>query len=322
MSSSMSQGFGSHLKHEREMRGISLEEIAASTKIQIRYLQALEDNQFDQLPGTVFIKGFIRSYAKTIGCNAEDLISAYDESIGSPQPGADPIERDLADRPDAQGRSARINLFGGVALVAVLAVGVWYLFAPQLSSLPNLEDSMEGEVPASEVVMENPFTPATAGPEQKPVAPLAEPAENAPTRPPGKDLPSAPVQAPEPTILEDGVSKSENDAILEITQDPLNQNVSDISDDSGAVAETLDRLRLVIRVSDNSWFNLQIDNNREMDFIMPAGARKTILAQGEIRITVGNQRSTQLTLNDQVLVLPESPDNVVRNLIVNTEMIE
>ncbi|TDJ61308.1 MAG: helix-turn-helix domain-containing protein [Nitrospina sp.] len=319
MSSSMPQDFGSHLKHEREMRGISLEEIAASTKIQIRYLQALENNQFDQLPGTVFIKGFVRSYAKTIGCNADDLISAYDESIGSPQQDADQIERDLADRQDSQGRSARINLLGGVALVAVLAVGGWYLIAPQSSSLPKLEDSMEGEVPASEVVMGNPSAPAMAGPEQKPVASLAEPAEDAPTRTPAMDLQSTPVQASEPTILDNGVSKSENGAIIKATQDPLNQNVSD---DSSASAETLGHLRLVIRVSDNSWFNLQIDNSREMDFIMPAGARKTILARGEIRITVGNQRSTQLTLNDQILVLPESPDNVVRNLIVNTEMIE
>ncbi len=315
----MPQDFGSHLKHEREMRGISLEEIAASTKIQIRYLQALENNQFDQLPGTVFIKGFVRSYAKTIGCNADDLISAYDESIGSPQQDADQIERDLADRQDSQGRSARINLLGGVALVAVLAVGGWYLIAPQSSSLPKLEDSMEGEVPASEVVMGNPSAPAMAGPEQKPVASLAEPAEDAPTRTPAMDLQSTPVQASEPTILDNGVSKSENGAIIKATQDPLNQNVSD---DSSASAETLGHLRLVIRVSDNSWFNLQIDNSREMDFIMPAGARKTILARGEIRITVGNQRSTQLTLNDQILVLPESPDNVVRNLIVNTEMIE
>ena len=316
----MPQDFGSHLKHEREMRGISLEEIAASTKIQIRYLQALENNQFDQLPGTVFIKGFVRSYAKTIGCNADDLISAYDESIGSPQQDADQIERDLADRQDSQDRSARINLLGVVALVAVLAVGVWYWNAPQSSSLPKLEDSMEGEVPASEVVMGNPSAPAMAGSEQKPVASsLAELVGDAPNRTPARDLPSAPVQAPEPTILGNGVSKNENDAIIRITQNPLNQNVSD---DSSASSGTLGSLRLVIRVSDNSWFNLQIDNSREMDFIMPAGARKTILARGEIRITVGNQRATQLTLNDKVLVLPESPDNVVRNLIVNTEMIE
>jgi cytoskeleton protein RodZ len=58
----MVENFGSYLKHERELRGVSLEEISGATKIHIRFLQALEDNQFDELPGEVFIKGYIRSY--------------------------------------------------------------------------------------------------------------------------------------------------------------------------------------------------------------------------------------------------------------------
>lgn len=319
MSSPMSQDFGSHLKHEREMRGISLEEIAASTKIQIRYLQALETNQFDALPGAVFIKGFIRSYGKTIGCNVEDLISAYDESIGSHRQNAEQLEQDLADRHPSRGRSVRINLLGGVALVAVLAVGVWYWNAPQSASLPESEDSALGEVPASEVVMENRYAPAMEGLEQKPSALLREPAADSPTRPRAAPPPGKPIQAAEQTIFGNGLSNNQNGAIIKTTQDQLIQNVSD---SSGSFAETPGGLRLVIQVSDNSWFNLTIDNSREMDFIMPAGATKTVLAQTKIRITVGNQRATHLTLNDKVLALPESPDNVVRNLIVNTEMIE
>ena len=52
----MVENFGSYLKHERELRGVPLEEISGATKIHIRFLQALEDNQFDELPGEVFIK--------------------------------------------------------------------------------------------------------------------------------------------------------------------------------------------------------------------------------------------------------------------------
>ena len=47
----MVENFGSYLKHERELRGVPLEEISGATKIHIRFLQALEDNQFDELPG-------------------------------------------------------------------------------------------------------------------------------------------------------------------------------------------------------------------------------------------------------------------------------
>ena len=47
----MVENFGSYLNHERELRGVSLEEISGSTKIHIRFLQALEENKFDELPG-------------------------------------------------------------------------------------------------------------------------------------------------------------------------------------------------------------------------------------------------------------------------------
>ena len=63
----MIENFGSYIKHERELRGVPLEEISRITKIHIRFLEALEDNRFDELPGEVFIKGYIRSYANIIG---------------------------------------------------------------------------------------------------------------------------------------------------------------------------------------------------------------------------------------------------------------
>ena len=76
----MSEDFGSYLKHERELRGVPLDEIAQSTKISIRYLRALEESRFEDLPGEVFIKGFIRSYGQAIGSNVDELLAAYHES--------------------------------------------------------------------------------------------------------------------------------------------------------------------------------------------------------------------------------------------------
>ncbi|NOR13733.1 MAG: helix-turn-helix domain-containing protein, partial [Candidatus Aminicenantes bacterium] len=62
---------GQDLKRERELRGISLKEIAESTKINIRFLRALEDDQFDALPGKFFTRGIIRGYAKYLGLEEE-----------------------------------------------------------------------------------------------------------------------------------------------------------------------------------------------------------------------------------------------------------
>jgi cytoskeletal protein RodZ len=69
--------FGETLKRERELREISLREIADATKINIRYLEALEQNRFEILPGGVFNKGFIRAYARFIGANGDTFVDSY-----------------------------------------------------------------------------------------------------------------------------------------------------------------------------------------------------------------------------------------------------
>ena len=73
----MAEDFGSYLKAERELRGVTLEELHAKTKIPIHFLHALEKNKFDELPEQVFIKGYIRSFAKVIGANEDEVLSTY-----------------------------------------------------------------------------------------------------------------------------------------------------------------------------------------------------------------------------------------------------
>src|ERR1039457_6529880 len=69
--------FGERLRREREMRDISLDEIAAVTKIGTRLLRALEDEQFDLLPGGIFNKGYVRAYAKYVGIDEEQAVADY-----------------------------------------------------------------------------------------------------------------------------------------------------------------------------------------------------------------------------------------------------
>jgi cytoskeletal protein RodZ len=65
--------FGETLRRERELRQISLREIAEATKINLRYLDALERDDFRHLPGGVFNKGFVRAYAQFIGIDPETM---------------------------------------------------------------------------------------------------------------------------------------------------------------------------------------------------------------------------------------------------------
>lgn len=69
--------FGEELRRHRELRSVSLREIADATKINIRFLEALEANEFKHLPGGQFNKGFIRAYARHIGVEGEGMVDAY-----------------------------------------------------------------------------------------------------------------------------------------------------------------------------------------------------------------------------------------------------
>jgi hypothetical protein len=69
--------FGDKLRKQRELRGISLDAISTTTKISPRMLRAIEDEHFDQLPGGVFNKGFVRAYARQVGLDAEEAVSDY-----------------------------------------------------------------------------------------------------------------------------------------------------------------------------------------------------------------------------------------------------
>ena len=59
------------------MRGISLDEISAATKIGTRLLRALEEEQFDLLPGGIFNKGYVRAYARHLGIDEEQAVADY-----------------------------------------------------------------------------------------------------------------------------------------------------------------------------------------------------------------------------------------------------
>ncbi len=73
--------FGEQLRREREMRHISLDEIAATTKIGTRLLRALEEEQFELLPGGIFNKGYVRAYAKYVGIDEEKAIAGYLQAV-------------------------------------------------------------------------------------------------------------------------------------------------------------------------------------------------------------------------------------------------
>src|SRR5260370_31415116 len=78
--------FGQKLKLERERRKITLEQISVSTKIGIRMLQALEEDNFTQVPGGIFNRGFVRAYSRFLGLDEAQTIADYIQASGDPLP--------------------------------------------------------------------------------------------------------------------------------------------------------------------------------------------------------------------------------------------
>lgn len=69
--------FGESLKREREMRGVTLDEISAATRIATRFLRAIENEEWEQLPGGVFNRGFVRAVARYLGLDEENIVAEY-----------------------------------------------------------------------------------------------------------------------------------------------------------------------------------------------------------------------------------------------------
>src|SRR5580700_6945310 len=74
--------FGERLKREREMREVSLKEVTTATRIGPRFLEALENEEWDKLPGGIFNRGFVRSIARYLGLDEENLLAEYDMARG------------------------------------------------------------------------------------------------------------------------------------------------------------------------------------------------------------------------------------------------
>ncbi len=71
------ESLGRYLRNERELRQMSLEEIAQTTRIPLRMLQHIEQDQLDLLPGDVFTRGFLKSYARSVGLGADEVLARY-----------------------------------------------------------------------------------------------------------------------------------------------------------------------------------------------------------------------------------------------------
>jgi cytoskeletal protein RodZ len=114
---------GSLLRRLRENRGLTQEAVSLETRIPVVSIRKIEENRFGELPGEVFVRGFLRAYARAVGADAVRVLSVYDEQRGP----AEPVKTSRWPGLFHIQRPRRFGLF--VAIVVFLAlIGLLFAF--------------------------------------------------------------------------------------------------------------------------------------------------------------------------------------------------
>jgi cytoskeleton protein RodZ len=266
--------FGERLRREREMRGISLDEIAESTKISRRHLESLEKEDFDSLPGGIFNRGFVRAYARYLGIDEEQAVTDYAAAASEP---AEPEKFPLAvPEPDPElnpRRSALPLVLALLALVAVLAI----FWARNRNRNGESQETGAGTAAAS--------TPSAA---RSPA-----PGSNAvPT--PGSAALGA-VTTPEagstPTPARAAAVDSPNQSAVAVQ--PL------VLPSSSQSPERM--FSVMVRAKEDAWINVTADGRTVMSRVLDAGEQQSFHAGKKIIFTTGNAGGVDVSFNGKNL---------------------
>jgi cytoskeleton protein RodZ len=262
-----SGGLGAKLRDARERRGVSLRQIANATKISTSALEALERNDISRLPGGIFSRAFVRSYAVEVGLDPDaaiqEFVAQFPADAATPgHVAADTVE-DLVSLDN--GRRVAAPLLW-LAVVSVLIVGAlaYYAMAWRGStqhSAPVAAVSPAPEPPrAVEVPSPDPASPEPAAPAPPPVV-----------------TPPAVVDAPAATA---------NPPAAAATPAPL-----------AASAALGDNVTVTLSVKRPCWVSASVDGEKRIERLMQPGDQQTIEARRELVLTAGDASAIALAFN-------------------------
>ncbi len=275
--------FGEKLKLEREKRAITLEQISLSTKIGTRMLQALEEEKFNQLPGGIFNRGFVRAYARHVGLDEEQAVADYlvASGEGPAQSPAAELEA-MAERADAKAPrdSRRIpwGLLAAILLLVALALSLW----------SRRQHKREGQsappAPVATQSVENPQGGAAAG-TQAPLANVGNPIHS-----------SAP--------------KSEVEPAAKSTVIPARSTAPVTQASAPALAG---EFTVVILAREDSWLSITADGKPTLVQTLLAQDQRAIHARNQVVIRAGNTGALDFVFNGKKLA-PQGDYGEVKTL--------
>jgi transcriptional regulator with XRE-family HTH domain len=143
---------GQELRRERELRSISLKEIADQTKINIRFLRALEEDRLDMMPEKFFTRGIIRSYAKYLGLDEQSILNTYLESLQAEGEG----QAEKKGKAEDVESTRKKNILFIISLIIVIIVAaviiLYFVFQKKETSPPKPSQPVQTQVPRETTV--------------------------------------------------------------------------------------------------------------------------------------------------------------------------
>ncbi|HZG76933.1 MAG TPA: helix-turn-helix domain-containing protein, partial [Paenibacillus sp.] len=183
---------GQLLRKARTEKNISLDQLQETTKIRKRYLEAIEEGKYDILPGTFYVRAFIKQYSEAVGLEPDEVFRLYAHVIPSadPEPTSEPIRmarRSAVNPPERVGKWASALLMIAFPIL-IIGVVYYYMYSNAESRdnvLPNepITDSSAAEQQGGGTIENGGGTDAPgadkpAEPDPLPVTPEPEPEPN------------------------------------------------------------------------------------------------------------------------------------------------
>ncbi len=283
--------FGEYLKRERELRGVTLEEIAKASNISKTYLKSLENDDFENLPSEVFVKGFIRCYAENIGMDGNEATLAYSSFIADKR-----VSQVVSDFPTETPTKSNMKMSYFLLIVIFVVVSSLMVFY-------NVKKSREVKPPSvsenkiSQVVDEIGVEESknnigiTLGPDIKETENLIE-TDDLETQAEEKDI-SDNLSSPPPT---------------EIEETPETKEVTDI-------------LTLSVEAKEDAWISLIIDDAEIKEALLLPGETAKWKAKEKFVVTLGNAMGTHLKLNEKDITLPKASSNIIKDFTITLDNI-
>jgi len=287
------EGTGRVLGEAREAQNLSVAEVARQLKLSVHQVEALEAGEFHRLPGPVFVRGFVRNYARLLKLDAETLSRAVAEALPrkEPRPAAPPSQ----EIPFPTGAPRRWRAYAALAaaVVALLAAYEFFLNEPQPAATP----ARPAAAPAAPVAQQTQTAPPQAA---QPDAAPAMTSGPAPQRaePAGATVADAPQAAP-PVAA----------GAAEAPPAPA----SSASREEEAQAGPGERqVRMVF--DQESWVEIRDRSGRSIfSQLNHAGTEQRVRGRPPLSIVVGNARGVRLTYDERpVNLMPHTKVDVAR----------